>query len=130
MDLHAVSDEAHLYLTTTGRRTGHPHTVELWFAVAQNCVFLSHEGRYTDWMKNLRHDASVEFEVGHLTFQGRAAFVARPEDRNRGQAALYRKYYGDASAEVIDDWFSESTVVEIRCIEASRREPLNRLTGP
>jgi hypothetical protein len=126
MELHAVRNEAYLYLTTTGRCTGNPHTVELWFAVAQNRVFLSHEGRYTDWMKNIQHDASVEFEVGSSQFRGRAAFVARPEEFNRGKAALYRKYYGDASAEVIDDWFSESTVVEIRCIEASRGGLLNR----
>jgi hypothetical protein len=30
-----------------------------------------------------------------------------------GKYALYRKYYGDATKEVIDDWFSESTVIEV-----------------
>lgn len=130
MDLRAVSDEVHLYLTTTGRRTGHPHTVELWFAISENRVFLSHEGRYTDWMKNIQHDASVEFTIGSLKFRGQAAFVVHAEDRDRGKAALYRKYYGVASVEVINDWFSESTIVEIRRVEASRSGPLNRRTGP
>ena len=30
-----------------------------------------------------------------------------------GKHALYRKYYGEASKSVIDDWFSESNVIEI-----------------
>lgn len=34
MEDRSVTDEKYLYLTTMGRKTGDPHTIELWFALA------------------------------------------------------------------------------------------------
>jgi len=108
-----VVDEKHIYLTTKGRRTGKPHTVELWFAVAKGKVYLSHEGTYTDWMKNILKDDHVEFRIGNLKFRGKARIAKMGETLETGKHALYRKYYGEASREVVDDWFSESAIIEI-----------------
>lgn len=108
-----VAGEKYLYLTTRGRRTGRAHTVEVWFAVAGEKIYLSHEGQSTDWMKNIVKDGRVEFKIGRVTAQGTARIVKDAGTFERGKDALYLKYYGNASREVIDDWFSESTVVEI-----------------
>ncbi len=113
MDLTRVANEKYLYLTTTGRRTGRPHTVELWFAVARGTLYLSHEGTYTDWMKNILRNPRVAFTIRDLTGSGLAHLVGQGDAFERGKSALYRKYYGDAGQAVIDDWFSESTVIEI-----------------
>ncbi len=113
MDLTRVANEKYLYLTTTGRRTGRPHTVELWFAVARGTLYLSHEGTYTDWMKNVLHNPRVAFTIRDLAGSGLARLVGPGDAFERGKTALYRKYYGDAGQAVIDDWFSESTVIEI-----------------
>jgi len=112
-----VADEEYIYLRTKGRRTGKPHTVELWYAVASGRIYLSHEGKYTDWMKNILKDDQVEFRIGGTRFRGRAHIVGSGEAFEVGKRALYRKYYGEASEEVIEDWFSESRVVEISSIE-------------
>ena len=94
----------------------------MWFAVSDGKIFLSHEGRYTDWMKNLRKESMVSFRVGEVNFSGTARIVGEKEIFNSGKHALYSKYYGAATDEVVDDWFSESTVVEISSIVREERK--------
>ena len=113
MDLVSVADEKYIYLTTIGRRTGRPHTVELWFAVAQGNLYLSHEGKYTDWMKNILNNNRLTFTIKSLNGEGAARIVGGGDAFETGKSALYRKYYGAARKDIIDDWFSESTVIEI-----------------
>ena len=113
MDIARVAADKYIYLTTIGRRTGRPHTVELWFAVARGNLYLSHEGKYTDWMKNILSNHRVTFMIRGLIGAGTARIVGRGDAFETGASALYRKYYGDARQEVIDDWFSESTVIEL-----------------
>jgi len=108
-----VEDEKYIYLTTIGRNTGRTHTVELWFAMAERKIYLSHEGDYTDWIKNILQNSLVEYRIRDIHFKGRARITADRDVFEIGKNALYIKYYGHASKEIIDDWFSMSTVVEI-----------------
>ena len=110
-----------IFLETRGRRTGKPHSVELWFAVQDDKIYLSHEGRYTDWMKNLQKYNKVNFRIADTCLSGIARIVAEKEGFSKGKYALYAKYYGKASDDVIDDWFSESTVVEISSVAQEKR---------
>jgi len=114
-----VAKEKYIYLTTRGRRTGNPHTVELWFAGTGKKVYLSHEGAYTDWMKNILKDSRVEFKIGKVQFKGNARIVEGGEIFELGKQALYLKYYGKADKDMIDDWFSESTIIEISMIDTA-----------
>ena len=113
MNTDKVASEKYIFLTTIGRNTERPHTVELWFAIVKGRIYLSHEGAYTDWMKNITRNDHVEFRIGGIRLTGKARVVASGEIFERGKHALYLKYHGDASEEVIDDWFSMSTIVEI-----------------
>lgn len=117
MDFGGVADEKYIYLTTRGRKTGNPHTVELWFALIDKKIYLSHEGLYTDWMKNILKDSRVEFRIGKVRFRGNARIVEDRETFQLGKHALYFKYYGKANEDTIDDWFSESTIIEISTID-------------
>ena len=116
MDFSRVADEKYIYLTTRGRKTGNPHTVELWFAIAGKKIYLSHEGAYTDWMKNILEDNRVEFKIGKIQFKGNARIDESREAFELGKHALYLKYYGKADEDTINDWFSESTIIEISMI--------------
>ena len=113
MDTNRIPDEKYIYLTTRGRKTGNPHTVELWFAIVGKKIFLSHEGAYTDWMKNILEDGRVELKIGKIQFNGNARIAETEEDFKLGKHALYLKYYGKADEDTINDWFSESTIIEI-----------------
>jgi len=117
--LDSVKKQKLIHVTTKGRKSGKPRTAELWFAVADELVYLSHEGESTDWMKNIAADGRVSIEIGGLTFDGTAKITPAGPSRERGKSALYEKYYGTAKQEVIDDWFSLSQVVEITPIWAN-----------
>jgi hypothetical protein len=116
-NLSDIAQDKYLYLTTVGRVTGRCHTVELWFAACERCIYLSHEGLPTDWMKNLCQHEQVEFMVGGKRFTGLARIITDINAFDRGKRALYYKYYGSAQAAIIDDWFSESSVIEISDIQ-------------
>ena len=118
IDASKLANEKYIYLTTIGRKTGNLHTVELWFSIAKGKIYLSHEGKYTDWMKNIRKDNRVEFAIGNTQFKGRAQISTNGESFEIGKRALYHKYYGKASEDVVDDWFSESAVIEISMIKS------------
>jgi deazaflavin-dependent oxidoreductase (nitroreductase family) len=82
------------YLTTTGRRTGRPHRIEIWFAAQEGRLYLLAGGRErADWVRNLQANPRVTVELGDETHPG-AARVLRPgtaEDR-RARALLVAKY--------------------------------------
>ncbi len=102
-----------IYLTTIGRKTRKEHTVEIWFAYADGRIYLSHEGDYTDWMKNIVKNENVEFRIGKACFEGKARLITDTSELKRAKYALYFKYYGPASNEKIEDWFELSTLLEI-----------------
>ena len=113
-DLAKVGTQKFIHLTTKGRRSGKLHTVELWFAVGNGLVFLSHEGEETDWMKNIKKNSQVAFEIGGKNFNGKARHLDDGmEEAWTGKSALYEKYYGKAAKEVIEDWFSLSKLIAI-----------------
>ena len=103
-----------IHLTTKGRKTGRPHSVELWFAASDGKVFLSHEGKETDWMKNIKQKGEVSFEIGGEKFTGKAHHIEEhTQEAWQCKVALYEKYYGKATKEVIEDWFSLSKLIAI-----------------
>lgn len=113
-ELAKVSSQKFIHLTTRGRKSGRPHTVELWFAAGDGKVSLSHEGKETDWMKNITQNGEVSFEIGGKNFTGKAHYIEEhTEEVWQCKVALYEKYYGKATKEVIEDWFSLSKLIAI-----------------
>ena len=112
-NLAKVRSQKFIHLTTKGRKTGRPHTVELWFATDEGKVYLSHEGEETDWMKNLKQNGEVSFEIGGEKFTGKGHYVENSDEAGRCKVTLYEKYYGKAEKAVIDDWFSLSKLIAI-----------------
>lgn len=73
-----------MYLTTTGRKSGKPHTVELYGFEHQGSlvVIASYGGRdqHPAWFLNLRNDPQVQVKVGKNVYPA-AAKVAGPKLR-------------------------------------------------
>lgn len=54
--------ETFLYLTTIGRKTGHPHQIEIWFVEHEGCYFLCSElYERADWIQNSLKTPQVSF---------------------------------------------------------------------
>jgi deazaflavin-dependent oxidoreductase (nitroreductase family) len=90
----------YVYLTTTGRRSGLPREIEIWFTTRDGRYYLAAEhGEKAGWVRNVRADERVTFRVGGLTFEGRARMVdaqAEPELAADVRRLSERKYgWGD-----------------------------------
>src|SRR5512142_2412283 len=67
--LQDLSTEEYCYLTTTGRVSGNPHEIEIWFGVQNNSIYLmSGGGTKSDWVKNLLKNANVTVRIAKYTF--------------------------------------------------------------
>ena len=95
--------EPYAYLTTTGRRTGRPHRIEIWFAAEDGRLYLLAGGRErADWVRNLLADARVTVELGDETHAGAARVLeaGTAEDR-RARELLVAKY---REGDNLDEW--------------------------
>ena len=67
-----MESPAFCYLTTRGRVTGRPHTIEIWFVVMGESAYLMAGGRdRADWVRNLAADPAVTLRVGADTWPAR-----------------------------------------------------------
>ena len=91
----AVSQQF-LYLTTTGRKTGKPHKVEIWFVAGDGKYYLvSERGGRSHWVQNLESDPKISFSVGKDTYRGRGRAIDRkkePELAAKVAALMNAKY--------------------------------------
>src|SRR4051795_407133 len=71
-----LAGESYCYLTTTGRVSGKPREIEIWFGLEGATLYmLSGGGDRSDWVKNLRREPRVSVRVGGESFGGRARVV-------------------------------------------------------
>ncbi len=87
------ADEENCYVTTTGRRTGNPHEIEIWFGVDGGTLYLiSGNGPTADWYRNLVADPEVTVRIGQETHAGRARVLTDPAERRRCGELMGEKY--------------------------------------
>jgi deazaflavin-dependent oxidoreductase (nitroreductase family) len=102
--------EQFLYLTTTGRVTGRPHEIEIWFVEHDGRYYLVSEMRErADWVRNILRRPAVTFRVGNRTWQGHARPIY-PEQEPELAAAVSAKM--DAKYE-----WSNGLIVELLPLE-------------
>jgi deazaflavin-dependent oxidoreductase (nitroreductase family) len=102
------------YLTTTGRRTGRPHRIEIWFALQEGVVYLLSGGRdRSDWVRNLMISPDVTLTIGERTRTTRARVVeAGTEEDALARRLLVEKYRGGSEGSLAG-WGRSSLPVAI-----------------
>lgn len=89
----AFADEQFCYLTTTGRVTGRPHQIEIWFAIHESALYLLSGARgRSDWIKNLQKTPAVTVEIGIGVFAGRARIVFDEDEDELARRLVHDKY--------------------------------------
>lgn len=94
-DLRALAGEDFCYLTTTGRVSGEPHEIEMWFALVpetSTLYMLSGGGDRSDWVKNLRRNPEVTFRIAEECFSGFAREAGDAEEDGLARRLLVEKY--------------------------------------
>jgi deazaflavin-dependent oxidoreductase (nitroreductase family) len=65
----------YLYLTTTGRITGQPREIEIWFTEHGGRVYLIAERESANWVRNIQSQPQVKVQVGDAEFNAIARVV-------------------------------------------------------
>jgi deazaflavin-dependent oxidoreductase (nitroreductase family) len=101
-----AAESPYLYLTTTGRRSGQPREIEIWFTQRDGRYYVIAEtGASARWVQNLQVNPRVRWRVIGVTFSGRARVVDATAEPTLNEAVqvLSREKY---------DW-GEGLVVEL-----------------
>ncbi len=109
-----LSGEDFAYLTTTGRKSGKPHRIEIWFAIEGGRMFmLSGGGDRADWLRNIRRNGDVRVQVGSQSTQARARVARAGAEDQRARELLDGKYMGWKQGKRLSSWARGSTPVVI-----------------
>lgn len=103
----SLADEDYCYLTTTGRVPGNPHEIEIWFSLEGSTVYMmngtgSEGAGQSDWVRNLRAEASVTLRLRGTTYSATARVVEDAGEGVQVRELLVGKY--GTEERPLDEW--------------------------
>lgn len=111
----AIAEEPFAYVTTTGRVSGLPREIEIWFAMVGHTIYLlSGGGDQAHWVRNMRRDPRTQVRIADQEFTGRARFVDDPVEDALARELLGTKYDEGEDSE----WRQTALAVAIDLSEA------------
>ena len=90
-DLRALDKEQFCYLTTTGRVTGRPHNIEIWFSLSGETLYMLSDSHSSDWVENLRR-APRSSSVSPESASREALASSKTEEDELARRLLIEKY--------------------------------------
>ena len=111
----------YLYLTTTGRVTGQPREIEIWFTEHGGHFYLVAEREIANWVRNIQSQLQVKVRVGDAEFNAFARVVHKDREP---QLALTVKALFDAKY----GW-SDGLIVELTGVDPVRPDTWRIGTG-
>jgi deazaflavin-dependent oxidoreductase (nitroreductase family) len=104
-----VADDDYCYLTTTGRRTGRPHEIEIWYAApagGRTLYLLAGGGGSSDWVRNLAADPACTVRIGSRQAPARRAhariLAATDADDPVARTLVHDKYQARYDGDLAD----------------------------
>jgi len=105
------------YLTTTGRVSRRPHTIEIWFALQDHTLYLlSGGGDRSDWVRNLLTRPEVTVRLGRrdaAALAGRARLVEAGSDEDELARRLVTGKYQPGYGGDLSGWRRSSLPVAV-----------------
>lgn len=112
-DYDSLDAEPFAYVTTTGRNSGRPHRIEIWFARSGSSLYLlSGGGDTADWVRNLRKSPAVDVEVGPVATRATARVIEDPDEDALARRLVFEKYDPQYSGD-LTDWRARALPVAI-----------------
>jgi deazaflavin-dependent oxidoreductase (nitroreductase family) len=82
-------------LTTTGRTSGEPREIRIWFASVDDRLYLlSGDGAAAHWVRNIEVEPRVRIRIGKRSFEGRARVVSKDEPEHSVARERWAAKYG------------------------------------
>jgi deazaflavin-dependent oxidoreductase (nitroreductase family) len=108
-----LADEDYCYLTTTGRVSGEPREIEIWFGLAGATLYMLSGGRdRSNWVRNLTRTPEVRVRIGGREFEGTARIVDDGDEDAAARRLLLDKYEGGYSGD-LTEWGRDSLPVAV-----------------
>ena len=94
----------YLYLTTTGRVTGQPREIEIWFTEHSGHLYLCAERESNNWVRNIQSQPQVKFRIddGELNAAARLVHNDREPQLVATVKALFDEKYGWSDGLVVE----------------------------
>jgi len=107
-------DEPYCYLTTTGRSSGQPREIEIWFAAEGDTIYLlSGGGHNAHWVLNLIKQPRVRVRIADETFAGTARVLEPGEEERAARPLLAAKYQDWQPGKPLSGWARTALPVAI-----------------
>lgn len=92
-----LANEEYCYLTTTGRVSGEPREIEIWFGVIGTTIYmLSGNRERSNWVRNIANDSAVTVRITDQLFVGNGRVVdSSSEEDAAARKLLVEKYQPD-----------------------------------
>jgi deazaflavin-dependent oxidoreductase (nitroreductase family) len=106
------------YVTTTGRTTGRPHRIEIWFAAhpeRDTIYLLCGAGIQADWVRNLVASPRCSVEIGERTYVGDGRVIERTEEDDTARTLVHDKY---AQGDDLTSWRATALPIAIDVMPA------------
>lgn len=112
-ELTQYADDDFCYLTTTGRVSGRPHTIEIWFALSGATLYMLAGSRHgADWVKNLLRNPAVSVRLREQTYPGQAREVG-PGDEDALARQLVLAKYQPRDGSDLTEWGQTALVIAV-----------------
>lgn len=109
----AWADDDFCYVTTTGRVSGNPHTIEIWFVLHGATIYLLNgNGGQSDWVKNIRHNPAVSVRLRDQSWNGTGRVITDAEEDALARQVVVEKYQPRHN-ENLDGWRAAALPVAI-----------------
>ena len=88
-----IRDGSNIEITTTGRKSGKPHTRPIWYVVDDGRILVqSGQDGKTDWYLNVKKTPAVTLKADRYTFRARGRLLTDEKDVERVRALFLDKY--------------------------------------
>ena len=110
----ALAQTEYCYLTTRGRRSGHPHRIEIWFVAHDHGAYLLSDSGTSDWCRNLVADPHVMLEIAGERHETQARHVDATDPANDVvRPAIVAKYQPGYGGEDLRGWSETAWLVRV-----------------
>lgn len=110
----ALATDRTIDITTTGRYSGEPHRIEIWFHNIDGRLYITGMPGPRSWYANLLSNAAFTFHLKESIVRDLPAMAIPVVDEERRREVLAEITSRVKSATALDKWVADSPLVEVR----------------
>ena len=110
---HALEHGQTIDITTTGRSSGQPRRIEIWFHTIDGQVYITGRPDRRDWYANLRAKQNMKFHLKHDVQADLPAQATLIEEPAAKRALMERVLQAPGWDGDLDTWTAQSPLIKV-----------------